>query len=292
MDIRTTHWIAALLISIAAHALVVHLVYKTGAGGPSQGRGVAVQLGDRSAFSEPIAAPAETEPMLPPENEPALPADAPLQPRLSTTPESLPPLTHVQADDLVTEAGPEAAALEAVALESAAVAIDAVQPATAVEQAIKAAPGSLTPVRTETAVSLTPGEVAATDYAPPSGKRPASPAGGADAPSEDGQYGTASGGDAGLAEDYYAQLAAWLGRHKRYPRRARKNGQEGTVEVEFVIDGGGRLLDHRILSSSGIEVLDDEALALIERAAPMPPIPDEMDSGSLTVTAPITFSLR
>jgi protein TonB len=93
-------------------------------------------------------------------------------------------------------------------------------------------------------------------------------------------------------QNYYAELSTWLSRHKHYPRSARRKRQEGVVEVEFVIDGNGRLLEYRIVRSSGFRLLDDEAQALLERAAPMPSIPAELEKTRLSIIAPISFSLR
>ena len=105
-------------------------------------------------------------------------------------------------------------------------------------------------------------------------------------------------GSAGKAVDpanvrrYHATLAAWLARHKRYPESARRRQEQGTVRVTFSIDRQGRLLSHRIESSSGHPVLDQEVKAMLQRASPMPPIPANLGQGTLTITVPISFSLR
>lgn len=97
---------------------------------------------------------------------------------------------------------------------------------------------------------------------------------------------------AGGADAYYSQLARWLNRHKRYPPQARQRRQQGTVRVKFTIDRNGRLLSHQILRSSGHSLLDREVSAMLERASPMPKIPDTMSRPQLTVTLPIMFNLR
>ena len=108
----------------------------------------------------------------------------------------------------------------------------------------------------------------------------------------------ANDGDAGKGVDpanvrrYHSTLAAWLARHKRYPESARRRQEQGTVRVTFSIDRRGRLLSHRIESSSGHPVLDQEVKAMLQRASPMPPIPANLGQGTLTITVPISFSLR
>ena len=46
----------------------------------------------------------------------------------------------------------------------------------------------------------------------------------------------------------------------RYPKRARRRGYEGTVVLEVLVDGSGRVKDLRVLTSSGHQILDKAAL--------------------------------
>ena len=103
---------------------------------------------------------------------------------------------------------------------------------------------------------------------------------------------SAGGGQAGDRQDYLALLAAWLERHKEYPRRARARGEEGTVLLRFKIDRGGRLLMWRIDRSSGHPALDREVEAMLQRAEPLPPLPPEMTQAQLELAVPIQFRLR
>lgn len=104
--------------------------------------------------------------------------------------------------------------------------------------------------------------------------------------------GRGSGADGKGVAHYQGRLAAWLNRHKRYPERARRLRQEGTVRVSFTIDRNGRLLSHRIVRSSGHPLLDQEIKSMLTRATPMPALPAGMSQSQLTVTVPINFSLR
>ncbi|MGQ9830923.1 MAG: energy transducer TonB [Thermochromatium sp.] len=104
--------------------------------------------------------------------------------------------------------------------------------------------------------------------------------------------GTGQGADPASIRRYHSTLAAWLARHKRYPELARQRQEQGTVRVTFSIDRQGRLLSHRIESSSGYPVLDQEAQAMLQRASPMPPIPANLGQSTLTITVPISFILR
>lgn len=93
-------------------------------------------------------------------------------------------------------------------------------------------------------------------------------------------------------ERYLAELAAWLERYKRYPKRAQRRRQEGTVELSFVVDRRGRVLRYDIARSSGHTLLDDAVRRLIERAQPLPGVPADLGQGSLALRLPVGFYLR
>ena len=82
-------------------------------------------------------------------------------------------------------------------------------------------------------------------------------------------------------------LVAQLERHKRYPPQA--HGQIGEARLAFSIDRDGHVLTSRIVHSSGSEALDEEALALIKRAAPLPAPPAGVSDGSLSFVVPIRY---
>jgi periplasmic protein TonB len=82
-------------------------------------------------------------------------------------------------------------------------------------------------------------------------------------------------------------LVAQLERHKRYPPQAR--GKVGEARLAFSIDRTGRVLASRILHSSGSEALDQEALALVRRAAPFPPPPAGLPDDGLSFVVPIRY---
>jgi protein TonB len=90
-----------------------------------------------------------------------------------------------------------------------------------------------------------------------------------------------------LPPGYVERLLAWLERHKQYPARARRAGEEGTAVVEFSLDPTGRVLARRLVRSTGSDDLDQEALALIERASPLP-----APSRQATFVAPLVFVLQ
>jgi periplasmic protein TonB len=103
---------------------------------------------------------------------------------------------------------------------------------------------------------------------------------------------SAGGGLPGDTRDYAASLLAWLERHKEYPSGARLRRQEGTVMLYFVVDRNGRVLEYRLQRSSGHALLDEEVLAMIERAQPLPAMPASLDKQTLEVLVPLQFFIR
>lgn len=80
---------------------------------------------------------------------------------------------------------------------------------------------------------------------------------------------------------------------KRYPPIAKKQRQQGTATIRFVVNKQGDVLSAQLINSSGVAILDHEALALIKRAQPLPKPPTELLShGQITLALPISFDLK
>ncbi|MFN4353505.1 energy transducer TonB [Parvibaculum sp.] len=90
---------------------------------------------------------------------------------------------------------------------------------------------------------------------------------------------------------YRALVFAHLKRHQQYPRAAKRRQLESTVTVTFRVDRQGNVLSQSIVEGSGYEILDREALATIGRANPMPPVPPEISTDTVSLTVPIRFEL-
>lgn len=101
----------------------------------------------------------------------------------------------------------------------------------------------------------------------------------------------ATGGIADTPPDYRTLLTAWLEKHKRYPRRARRLGLQGTVMLYFVIDRSGRVVEWEIRDRSAHRILDDAVAEMIQRANPLPAMPESMQVSKLELTVPVRFSL-
>jgi len=88
-----------------------------------------------------------------------------------------------------------------------------------------------------------------------------------------------------------AALMAHLKKFRRYPAEARARGASGTAMIAFTLDGTGTVLSARLLKSSGSASLDEEAVALLQRASPLPQPPEAL-SGQLELNIPVQFHLR
>jgi len=87
-------------------------------------------------------------------------------------------------------------------------------------------------------------------------------------------------------------LVSHLNRLKRYPDAARARRNQGDVAVEFTLDRAGGVVASRVVRSSGSQVLDDEALALLQRASPLPAPPGLVNGATFELTLPIQFRIK
>lgn len=88
---------------------------------------------------------------------------------------------------------------------------------------------------------------------------------------------------------WQSRLIAHLERRKRYPSGARSRREEGTAHVRFSIDRSGNVLSVQLVRSSGFAELDQEVLAMVRRASPVPAPPE---GANLEVVAPVLFQIR
>ena len=92
-----------------------------------------------------------------------------------------------------------------------------------------------------------------------------------------------------VAVKFRQELLQHIARYQRYPSSARTDRLERTVQVLFRLRRDGSLLDAWVTSSSGDIVLDNEAIATLHRAEPLPSIPAQMP-GELRILLPIAFA--
>ncbi len=91
---------------------------------------------------------------------------------------------------------------------------------------------------------------------------------------------------------YSNTLWGAISKHKQYPKIAQMRGWQGDAVVELLLDGSGKLKSKKIIQSSGHDVLDKQALEMVEKAAPYPIPPEVLRGNSFTITVPIPFKLE
>lgn len=70
--------------------------------------------------------------------------------------------------------------------------------------------------------------------------------------------------------EHFAYIRDLIGKELRYPRQAIRMNWSGRVTVSFLVLVDGSVADLRVSHSSGVPLLDRNALETVERAAPFP----------------------
>ncbi|CAA0088459.1 Uncharacterised protein [Starkeya nomas] len=99
----------------------------------------------------------------------------------------------------------------------------------------------------------------------------------------------ASSANSRAPANWRSRLMAHLNRHKRYPGGASGSGR---ARVSFSINRSGQVLSARLAGSSGNPAFDQEAVAMVRRASPVPAPPPEVPGGTIVFTVPVQFSPR
>ncbi|MCF8470629.1 MAG: TonB family protein [Parvibaculum sp.] len=92
--------------------------------------------------------------------------------------------------------------------------------------------------------------------------------------------------------DYLAVVGDWLARHKKYPLAARRRHIEGAGILRFAIRRDGHVLSYGLDKGTGSRILDAEIERMIARAAPLPPMPPELEGARREFTILVRFKLE
>jgi periplasmic protein TonB len=96
------------------------------------------------------------------------------------------------------------------------------------------------------------------------------------------------GGNSTKLLAYHGMVSKALERNKVNPRTR----IAGTVLLKFTVGPAGELLSKGVERSSGSKVLDDAAIAALERSAPFPPMPAEIAGQPIEMKVPYRFVTR
>ena len=94
-----------------------------------------------------------------------------------------------------------------------------------------------------------------------------------------------------VIESYGALLTRHISAFKKYPRIAQRRIWEGDILLEITLNKNSKILNIKVINESKYEVLNKEAVAMIERAQPLPKA-NNIKSETFKVFVPVAFKLR
>ena len=94
-----------------------------------------------------------------------------------------------------------------------------------------------------------------------------------------------------VIESYGALLTRHISAFKKYPRIAQRRIWEGDILLELTLNKNSKILNIMVINESKHEVLNKEAVAMIERAQPLPKA-NNIKSETFKVFVPVVFKLR
>lgn len=87
---------------------------------------------------------------------------------------------------------------------------------------------------------------------------------------------------------HLGEIRALLIQNLKYPKNAQRLKMQGEVRVSFRLKSDGSVENIEIIQSSGFELLDEDAKALIKNTAPQFPKPTK----SISISVPLAYLLR
>ncbi|WP_295052045.1 energy transducer TonB [Sulfuricurvum sp.] len=89
-------------------------------------------------------------------------------------------------------------------------------------------------------------------------------------------------------DDHLSTIRDLLVKYRKYPSQAVRLKQEGAVQVTFRLKQNGEVEDIRIIGSSGYELLDGDAMALVQKTSEYFPKPPK----TIRITVPLNYVLK
>ena len=95
-----------------------------------------------------------------------------------------------------------------------------------------------------------------------------------------------------LLRGYYSSLNHLMQSARAYPRGARRQGLEGIVMVEMVVEANGEISSVKLVRSSGHQILDKATLSQVQKMHHVPMIPKGLKKRSLIFRIPFEYRLQ
>ena len=91
----------------------------------------------------------------------------------------------------------------------------------------------------------------------------------------------------------YLEYMFWvLERHNQYPEYAEVKKLNGRVVLQFTVRSDGRIVDPRVVESTGHFLFGHAALQALRRVGRLPPFPAEIRRSELLVEVPINYRVE
>jgi protein TonB len=97
---------------------------------------------------------------------------------------------------------------------------------------------------------------------------------------------------AAAVANWQSRLLAHLTRFKRYPPASQMRREQGVALLRFRMTPAGQVVSFKLERSSGHALLDQETLDLIQRAQPLPSLPDDVPQQQIELVVPLRYELR
>lgn len=98
--------------------------------------------------------------------------------------------------------------------------------------------------------------------------------------------------DPAMLSGYGQTISSTVAKYQNYPRIAQMRHWAGTAQLRLQVAANGEIIATQIIRSSGYEILDQEAVGMIKRAAPLPRSPGVLRGKEFSVVVPIAFKLE
>jgi periplasmic protein TonB len=142
---------------------------------------------------------------------------------------------------------------------------------------------SSSPAPSVAAATGTPSEAKAGPVAPPTTVASAAPS---------AASASAEPIDPQALQGYKIQLAGFAQKYQRYPPKAIAQRWQGITEVKITIGENGRIRDAVVATSSGHDELDQEAIAMVRKAAPITEIKSALRNREFSINLEVVFQLK
>ena len=111
-------------------------------------------------------------------------------------------------------------------------------------------------------------------------------------PGNDNGTGSSAAEIKSIVKSYLHRLRTVVEHNKRYPNIARRNGIEGTVRLRFMILPDGKIDAIRVVTSSGVDMLDQAAIQALRSASGSVLPPKAIEGKSIRSSVKLTFELN